>query len=832
MSGFYVEGKEQKYNSARMDLTIVAVIYIAIKILCYVSFETLRMDIFTVESFILQPFVVAGGYFLVSSKSCISQKLKNKRWNIIKFVLFLIIYLIFLRLGFDNLKKGIGYLTDGYLRLVENTDFLWNIERQDAPGDLVFVILPICFLLSVIYTIVLENKKGFVCLILIQMTPLIVAIIANHIPPFYYIAFSVISMVMLFVCSWEKDTGGLLRSEIVALIALGCLLIFTRINAHIVNDFKTEKSAQYKEIRKSLHDLEKLDFQQVLVNMEGGNFATSGIGKGNLKNIRRINPSKKQVATVVLYSKPKGTIYLKSYVASEYSSEKWNQISGEAVKEQIGLFPTYSDIEAIENNSFKKMQEIQYELEDGSFVNVDYQGAKYDVKADTMYINPITEREDITFIPYHPYMSNIYNYNNELLAENPGEETYAYDYYPLNVADIFTEKKIEDVKIRRYNREMDNYEYLSEEEIIQLMGGEGYSSELWSDYYNYVYTYYLSYPKNISQLNTLIDQINIRKDSGEWMGDEAEFDRILSKDLQYTLNPGATPDGEDFIEHFLKQKKGFCVHFATTATMLYRAMQVPARYVEGYAIPQSAFVYDSDKGRFTATITDEMAHAWCEVFDEYMGWIPKDHTPGSETVAVNREVTKEIETKSEAETTTKKREIESKTTRNEETTKERESMSSTTTKTELPKQTTERKSGRLSYPVIILFGFLVVLGGIISQYWIRRKNKIIKFKRRKDNLGMRYMMQELFRISQIAGVEVNNCTEREAFLRMKKSLSGLQPEEWEWIYERGLVAAFSEERINRVELLEMQKKIRKLKHQVWKSINPLKKIILKMIYAL
>ena len=52
----------------------------------------------------------------------------------------------------------------------------------------------------------------------------------------------------------------------------------------------------------------------------------------------------------------------------------------------------------------------------------------------------------------------------------------------------------------------------------------------------------------------------------------------------YTLRPGLYIGNPDYITHFLlESQRGYCAHFASAATMLFRRMGIPARYVEGYA---------------------------------------------------------------------------------------------------------------------------------------------------------------------------------------------------------------------------------------------------------
>ena len=77
----------------------------------------------------------------------------------------------------------------------------------------------------------------------------------------------------------------------------------------------------------------------------------------------------------------------------------------------------------------------------------------------------------------------------------------------------------------------------------------------------------------------------------------------------------------------IENHKGFCVHFATAATLMYRYCGYTARYVEGYVVPASAF-HENEVGQYEAQITGEMGHAWCQVYDEETGeWTDMEHTP-------------------------------------------------------------------------------------------------------------------------------------------------------------------------------------------------------------
>lgn len=112
----------------------------------------------------------------------------------------------------------------------------------------------------------------------------------------------------------------------------------------------------------------------------------------------------------------------------------------------------------------------------------------------------------------------------------------------------------------------------------------------------------------------------------------------------YTTRPGKTPHGEDFVTHFLNEKKGYCAHFSTAATMIYRYNGIPARYIEGYVITyedimssdlNEDYSYDNffqgdsplgETGVVDVEVTDARAHAWVEVFDPVFGWKPEEVT--------------------------------------------------------------------------------------------------------------------------------------------------------------------------------------------------------------
>lgn len=86
-----------------------------------------------------------------------------------------------------------------------------------------------------------------------------------------------------------------------------------------------------------------------------------------------------------------------------------------------------------------------------------------------------------------------------------------------------------------------------------------------------------------------------------------------------TMSEGET----DFALWFLEQgERGYCVHFATAATVLLRAAGIPARYVTGYRVEAQA-------GQ-PVQVTSDDAHAWVEYYNyRTWGWYVLEATPAS-----------------------------------------------------------------------------------------------------------------------------------------------------------------------------------------------------------
>jgi hypothetical protein len=108
--------------------------------------------------------------------------------------------------------------------------------------------------------------------------------------------------------------------------------------------------------------------------------------------------------------------------------------------------------------------------------------------------------------------------------------------------------------------------------------------------------------------------------------DKATMIQRFLRNYPYTLTPGDTPEGRDFVDYFLFDlQEGYCTYFATAFVVMCRAVGLPARYAEGYITPAAR----NDDGVFE--ITNKQGHAWAEIYLEGYGWRRFEPTPAADS---------------------------------------------------------------------------------------------------------------------------------------------------------------------------------------------------------
>jgi len=103
------------------------------------------------------------------------------------------------------------------------------------------------------------------------------------------------------------------------------------------------------------------------------------------------------------------------------------------------------------------------------------------------------------------------------------------------------------------------------------------------------------------------------------------IERWLKSNLAYTLSMQSPPEGVDPVEFFLfDRKRGHCEYFSSAMVILLRALDIPARNVNGF-LGGEWNEYDD----YVAVRAGD-AHSWVEVYFAGVGWVTFDPTPPSD----------------------------------------------------------------------------------------------------------------------------------------------------------------------------------------------------------
>ncbi|WP_138752032.1 DUF4129 domain-containing transglutaminase family protein [Paenibacillus sinopodophylli] len=123
--------------------------------------------------------------------------------------------------------------------------------------------------------------------------------------------------------------------------------------------------------------------------------------------------------------------------------------------------------------------------------------------------------------------------------------------------------------------------------------------------------------------------------------------KLLETYLRLTYNYNNLPDESrltgtslDFVDQFLFElKEGYCDYFSTAMAVMARSLDLPTRWVKGFApgvLPISDYGPPGEvmgegvnpNGSGTYTVRNSDAHSWVEIYFEGFGWIPFEATAG------------------------------------------------------------------------------------------------------------------------------------------------------------------------------------------------------------
>lgn len=150
------------------------------------------------------------------------------------------------------------------------------------------------------------------------------------------------------------------------------------------------------------------------------------------------------------------------------------------------------------------------------------------------------------------------------------------------------------------------------------------------EYSDYVEEFYSAYPKESKIVQQIAAQLKPQVDAATTTHDKimVVID-YLSEHYKYTFTPTqpADPNGSALDAFLAETKDGYCVQFASAATLLLRSMGFSARYVQGYVASDFESKTTEKSISYTADVLDSDAHAWVEVYIDGLGWRTYETTP-------------------------------------------------------------------------------------------------------------------------------------------------------------------------------------------------------------
>ena len=98
---------------------------------------------------------------------------------------------------------------------------------------------------------------------------------------------------------------------------------------------------------------------------------------------------------------------------------------------------------------------------------------------------------------------------------------------------------------------------------------------------------------------------------------------LRSPEFRYDIE-APDDDGASAVVNFLDQRRGYCIHFASTMAVMARSLGIPARVAVGFTAGRPV-----GSGDYVVTTHD--AHAWPELYFAGAGWLAFEPTPSVRT---------------------------------------------------------------------------------------------------------------------------------------------------------------------------------------------------------
>lgn len=685
------------------------------------------------------------------------------------------------------------------------------------------------------------------------------------------------------------------------------VLLCMSVTLGIVNtiyDFSNyERNEKVDELGKNI-----IDTVQTIGSGGFSSFTTTinGLTNGNISRIGNMHYTGETEFKIKCAQRLLSPMYLRGFTAADYDGKRWTQLTGKQYRNYENMWNDFNQSDFYPQFMFSYLDNIlnpDRRLYDVTIQNENINKKLYLTSpqlcvnqtqsladAHTEYDNAFVansfsgfDRYDQTVSFSNANMESIYfeSLNNSDGSETtPKEVNSIYDvlhdgnfsytnglsayYYDDDTADEIEKYYEREYEYRRFVTEnyLDYPENIDDclPEDFDLTIGQFFDSSISDTFYvipdgdgTYYYNYNAEYYYSSERGFTTEDMLDYRVIQNYYNYVCEYIKSYLWENAEYTLSPGATPYGEDFVEYFINQNhKGYCVHFATAATLMLRRAGIPARYVEGYFVGTDD-ISQIDSDGF-ADIPDSNAHSWTEVYIPILGWQVVDFTPSYGSIgevpdenksyldadsSADTETETDISTDSESDTESQ---TDTSTDRESDTVSDLESDSefSSDTGSDISNQSNRGDSKTIGkIKVILRYVFTVVLIILsVVLLWLMSRFIVLTVRKRKfDSPNKRAAALALYAhvlliLSFMNIKPMENEGETEFARRVSEKIVDTERLDFKKFTLSTLNARFGKSQPDNKEIADMKDFVDALADELYQSSGKCKKLIIKYIFFL
>lgn len=335
--------------------------------------------------------------------------------------------------------------------------------------------------------------------------------------------------------------------------------------------------------------------------VEDARFGETDLPGGNFADLGSRTVSEEPMLEITM-SQPE-SLYLRGFVGSKYHADGWNKASNLSLSDGSDLFFWLHRSDFYGQTQIAKLALL---LDDAP-------NAEDSIEITVRHVG---ESRRFVYLPYELLSSSLLNARTfgdvDLNARSlTGAESYVLTVLPNQV--------------KRVNALLSMLRAAESDSPSEALGDY---LRCESHFNAYVYAHFLSISAEESDLiASLLGAADFGEDAHLDYGEAKQ--RILdflNENIAYRETTPPRLDGGDFLNEFLNvNRSGYDVHYATAAAMMLRYFGIPARYVEGYLITPSDA--ESMQPGEPFLLRGERAHAWCEYYQDGVGWIPFEVAP-------------------------------------------------------------------------------------------------------------------------------------------------------------------------------------------------------------